>query len=113
MTGHCYNNDELDLDGAARSAGEQLSLDNPVALLIMQNESLKDIAYIDAYGKPASADLRFHWIVITSMMKRAGRTVVEASSEGSKVSMDFKDVWNCSSDSPFGWRGIAYFDVAG
>jgi hypothetical protein len=109
LKGQYYTNKKLNAEEAIGMIAEQLTNDNPIALLIMQNRMLKSVKHTDALGKPVVSDLRFHWVVITSLNQRADAAVITVSSEGSKVSIDFNDVWNGDNKSLFGWRGIAFF----
>jgi hypothetical protein len=111
MVGRHLSGQDIDMDKAAGIIGGQLSVDNPVALLIMQNKKLKHIEYTDPRGKPAVSDMRFHWVVITAMRRQAGKTLITVSSEGACAEMDFDDVWNGAGDVLFGTHGIVYFTV--
>jgi hypothetical protein len=95
---------------AAAVIAEQLSRDNPLALLIMQNRKMRKIKYTDALGNPAESDMRFHWVAVTSMAKTPGGTTIEVSSEGGRATLDFGDVWD-KSESVFGIHGIVYFEL--
>ena len=89
---------------------EQLSRDNPVALLIMQNRKMKKIQYTDAYGRPAESDMRFHWVAITALRKTPDKATIEVSSEGGRATLDFGDVW-IGRESVLGVHGIAYLEL--
>lgn len=110
LKGRYFDGRELSLEQAAERIAGQLSRDNPVALLVMQNARLKCVSYTDAYGKPVTSDVRFHWMVITSIEQAAEKIEIVVSSEGGKVTLDFSDVWTCDSGSKVGWRGIVYFE---
>jgi hypothetical protein len=110
LKGHYHSNRQISAEQAAGLIEEQLSQDNPVALLIMQNRKLKSVSYTDVHGKPGVTDLRFHWVVITAIESTDKGRFITASSEGAKVTFDFADAWNCDAGSVFGWRGIVYFE---
>jgi hypothetical protein len=109
LKGHYYSNRETDLQQVTALVEEQLANDNPIALLIMQNRKVKSVAYTDVYGNPAVTDLRFHWVVITSIESKPDSTSITVSSEGARVVVDLDDLWNCDNGSFFSWRGIVYF----
>jgi hypothetical protein len=110
LKGSHFSFEDTDIGQASGIVAEQLAKDNPLALLIMQNRKLKKVRYTDAFGKPVTADMRYHWVVITAMRKQAGSTKITVSSEGGKAELDFADVWN-GGESFMGPHGIVYFDV--
>jgi hypothetical protein len=109
LKGQFHSADDLDFNAATERIGEQLALDNPVALLTMLNNKLKSIPYTDPFGKSAVTDLRYHWMVITALKREGDRVEIVVSSEGARVTVDFGDVWTSDAGSPMAWRGIVYF----
>lgn len=109
LKGQFFSAYDLDFNAAAERIGEQLALDNPVALLTMLNNKLKSVPYTDPHGKPAVTDLRYHWMVITAIKRVGDRAEIVVSSEGARVAVDFNDAWTSDAGSPMAWRGIVYF----
>ncbi len=109
LKGHYYTHRDFTFSQAVDCIREQLSWDNPVALLNIKNNSLKRIKYIDGYGRPVQADFQFHWVTITGISETNGRIIIDVSSEGGKAVLDFYEVWENEKDSFFGKRGIVYF----
>lgn len=112
LKGRYIDGKTLKLEQAVDEIAAQLEKDNPVALLVMQNSKLKCVSYTDAHGEPVTADVRFHWMVITALEKTGDKIEITVSSEGGKLKLDFTDVWTCDCDSKVGWRGLVYFSKA-
>jgi hypothetical protein len=111
LRGVCFGLADGGREEACALVAEQLRNDNPVALLVMQNRKLRRVAHADAYGRPAVSDMRFHWVVITSMRISEGKTLIGVSSEGCKAVLDFADVWGGGGGFVFGEHGLVYLET--
>lgn len=94
LTDRIISNKTSGIDEAAEIIADQLTKDNPVALLNLRNPGLKNITYTDSYGKAIKTDFQFHWVVITAIERHDADISVTVSSEGSKAILDFRKIWD-------------------
>lgn len=105
-------NKSLDFDNAVQFIKDGLNRDCSVALVNWLNPKLKSIPWASPNsGGISNQDFQIHWVTITALhdSRPTGKVLIDVSSWGSKVSLNFNDVWNNA--GILDYVGMVYFIV--
>ncbi len=100
----------LNLDNVVEYIKDGLNKGCPVALVNWWNPKLRRIPWASPdNGVVSNQDFQIHWVTITALYdyRPTGQVFIDVSSWGSKVNLNFNDVWN--NTSILGYVGLMYF----